>query len=417
MPAITRANPVQHSPRNKQQGGAQRKRPSSKSPGSGKSKNTKTTDPEKEKAEAEKRKKDLAEAAKRDAAARKEAAKKRAAEEAEFERRVEEAVQRRLAEAEELRASQEGPFPSSDTEDEAGDTTVVERRQGPSQRVSTVVFAGYEAERPGMSIATGMGEAGEGVVISDEVLAQANAMLDSLGLEGVSGMLEVEISDMQYQGFEPRMFNAYLWSLAIKQGITQADHLASIKSMACLYLIRGNKLQKLRSSGRPSLVTAVERWIRTYKLVDVKPSGPYTVTLARVAASQAMMLSKSLHLRKAGVVGTIKPEFVAEGFPPAMATSNFGVLIPVDIQPESFTLMRKAFYYHQYLFDRTINSGTKKYSSKDDIVKYADIQINSEMYTCQQRFAHCKDVGILETTGSGNGLTVAAAAALWDAAP
>lgn len=108
--------------------------------------------------------------------------------------------------------------------------------------------------------------------------------------------------------------------------------------------------------------------MRVYKLVDVKPTGPYVVTLARVAASQAMMLSKSLHLRKAGVVGTIKPDFVAEGFPPAMATSNFGVLIPTDIQPESFSLMRKAFYYHQYLFDRTINSGTKKYSLKEDIV-------------------------------------------------
>lgn len=274
-----------------------------------------------------------------------------------------------------------------------------------------------------MSNAANMGDVGDGVVISDDVLAQANAMLDSLGLEGVSGVLEVDISDMQYQGFESRMFNAYLWSLAIKQGITQADHLASIKSMACLGLIRGNKLQKLRGSGRPALVAAVERWIRTSKLVDVKPTGPYTVTLARVAASQAMMLSKSLHLRKAGVVGTIKPEFVADGFPPAMATSNFGVLIPADIQPESFSLLRKAFYYHQYLFDRTINSGTKKYSSKDDIMKYADIQINSEMYTCQQRFTHCKDVGILEATNQGKALTlaarpgVAAAAALWDAAP
>lgn len=175
--------------------------------------------------------------------------------------------------------------------------------------------------------------------------------------------------------------------------------------MACLGLIRGNKLQKLRNSGKPALVAAVERWMRVYKLVDVKPTSPYVVTLARVAASQAMMLSKSLLLRKAGVVGTIKPDFVAEGFPPAMATSNFGVLIPTDIQPESFSLMRKAFYYHQYLFDRTINSGTKKYSLKEDIVKYADIQISAEMYTCQQRFTHCKDVGILEATGLGNGLT------------
>lgn len=336
---------------------------------------------------------------------------------------MEEIIQSRLEEAERLRSYQSEQLPPSDTDDETGDTTVIDRTQAPPPARTTVVFQGYDIERPGPSATGTMGEPSEAITISDEVLAQANAMLDSLGLEGVSGLLEVEIMDMQYQGFHPRMFNAYLWSLAMKQGITQADHLASIKSMACLGLIRGNKLQKLRGSGRPSLVTAVERWIRTYKLVDVKPTGPYTVTLARVAASQAMMLSKSLHLRKAGVVGTIKPEFVAEGFPPAMATSNFGVLIPTDIQPESFTLLRKAFYYHQYLFDRTINSGSKKYSSKTDIVKYADIQITSEMYTCQQRFSHCKDVGILEATGLGKGLTmaarpgVAAAAALWDAAP
>lgn len=79
-----------------------------------------------------------------------------------------------------------------------------------------------------MASASGMEEVAEGVIISDEILAQANAMLDSLGLEGVSGDMEVDISDMQYQGFEPRMFNAYLWSLAIKQGITKADHLSSI---------------------------------------------------------------------------------------------------------------------------------------------------------------------------------------------
>lgn len=50
-------------------------------------------------------------------------------------------------------------------------------------------------------------ERAEEVVISAEILAQANAMLDSLGLEAVSGELELEICDMQYQGFEPRMFN------------------------------------------------------------------------------------------------------------------------------------------------------------------------------------------------------------------
>jgi len=34
---------------------------------------------------------------------------------------------------------------------------------------------------------------------------------------------------------------------------------------------------------------------RIYRLVDTKPTGPYTVTLVRVAASLAMTLPKSLH--------------------------------------------------------------------------------------------------------------------------
>lgn len=83
-----------------------------------------------------------------------------------------------------------------------------------------------------------------------------------------------------------------------------------------------------------NLQRAVADWVRIYKLTDGKPEGPYVVTLVRVTASLAMMLSKGLHSGIAGLQGTISPAGVRAGFPNNMALSNFGALIPTSIDPE-----------------------------------------------------------------------------------
>lgn len=149
-------------------------------------------------------------------------------------------------------------------------------------------------------------------------------------------------------------------------------------------------------------------WSRVYKLTDGKPTGPQVVTLLRVAASLAMMRSRDLHRKMAGLQVTISAASVCSEFPKAMALSNFGALIPTSIEAESTGLMTRVFYYQQYLFDRTINDGNKNFSSRNNIVKYANIQINSSLYSQEQRVSHCRDAGLIEVVGSVTRLTATA---------
>lgn len=84
--------------------------------------------------------------------------------------------------------------------------------------------------------------------------------------------------------------------------------------------------------------------------------------------------------------------------------------------------MTRAFYYHQFKFDRTINADVTKRSNKENIIKYANIQVNSDLYSQEQRIAHCRGIGLIESVGGVMKLTLTAklgistAAAAWDAA-
>lgn len=205
-------------------------------------------------------------------------------------------------------------------------------------------------------------------------------MLSTLEIQADLTDMHINVDDMQFQGFVPRTFLARLWAVAVGARVTQEAHKKHIKAMACLGLIRGNKLAKMRAGGNENLKAAITTWVTVYQLKDTKPVGPHCVTLARVSACLVMMLSKALHAGTPGFAGTITAANVCAGFPPAMALPNFGSLIPSNIVREDALLMANAFYYYQYLFDRTINSATKRYASKDDIMRYAQIQFTSALY-------------------------------------
>lgn len=257
--------------------------------------------------------------------------------------------------------------------------------------------------------------------VTPDILSQAMLMLERMQDDDI-GELALSIENMQYQGFNPKQYLAHLWGKAKAAGMSQEAHMKAVKSMACLGLIRGSKIKKLTARGTPALQKAVAEWKTVYSLTDGKPAGPFTVTLVRTSASLAMMLSRGLHNGLAGLQGTIQAESVAPGFPKGMALSTFGSLIPTTIDPDSVVLLKKAFYYHQYIFDRTINAEPKDRSNRENLVKYADIQISSDLYSQDQRIAHCRELGIIENVNGVIKLTITAsmgvntAAAAWDAA-
>lgn len=180
------------------------------------------------------------------------------------------------------------------------------------------------------------------MTLTDSIKTASNLMLAEM--EDIMGTdMTVQIDDMQYEGFNPREFLAHLWATAERARISQEEHKRNIRSMACLGLIRGNKLKKMREGTNINLKTAVESWIKMYRLIDTKPQGGFCVTLARVSACLAMSLSSFLHREVTGLTGTIPAENICPGFPRSMAFSNFGALIPTDMDPSDLDMLRRAF--------------------------------------------------------------------------
>lgn len=232
-------------------------------------------------------------------------------------------------------------------------------------------------------------------LVTPDMLAQSLTMLERMQSDEIDE-LAISIEDMQYQGFTPKQFLAHMWAKGKAAGIDQETYMRAVKSMAYLGLIRGSRLKKLQSGGNVNLQRALSDWIRLYGLKDGKPDGPYVVTLVRVASSLAMMLSKGLQAGIVGLQGTISADGVCAGFPKGITLSNFGALIPTTVDPESVSLLTRAFYYYQYKFDRTFNADVTKKSNKENIVKYANIQVNSDLYSQEQRVAHCRAIGLIE---------------------
>lgn len=109
--------------------------------------------------------------------------------------------------------------------------------------------------------------------VTADIMAQSMTMLERMETDEL-GDLAITLEDMQYQGFVPKKFLAHMWALGRAAGMDQEAHMKAVKSMACLGLIRGSKLTKMRSGGNANLQRAVADWVRIYKLTDGKPTGP-----------------------------------------------------------------------------------------------------------------------------------------------
>lgn len=101
------------------------------------------------------------------------------------------------------------------------------------------------------------------------------------------------------------------------------------RSMACLGLIRGNKLKKIRG-GSNNLKATIDLWIRVYKLWCQAERGHFVVKLVWVLASLAMMLSKALSSRMANLSDTNVASAVCEGSPRKL----FAYIITISIYLE-----------------------------------------------------------------------------------
>lgn len=225
-----------------------------------------------------------------------------------------------------------------------------------------------------------------------ELLTESDQLIRAMCDAGVTEDMKVSLYDIQYQGFDPKMFNAYLLALAKENGLTQAEHMRHVRSMACVGTVRGNNLKKLVSHGTRALVVAVAVWTKVYKLTCGKP---YTVTLVRVAASMSRMISTGSHRGILGLEGAVRPIDIDPGFPKGMCYNNFGMLIPTSLKTDELAILVDSFYYHQFLFDRQINASAKESTALTDIVKFADIQISSRVYTNEERLSHCKSIGLI----------------------
>lgn len=102
-----------------------------------------------------------------------------------------------------------------------------------------------------------------------------------------------------------------------------------------------------------------------------------------------MVLSKALHKGIQGLQGMTRTDMINPGYSEAMALSTFGALIPTTLRADALGMMTRACYYYQYRFDRAINDGKKEFATRDTIMKYANTQINSTLYSSEERRNHC----------------------------
>lgn len=207
--------------------------------------------------------------------------------------------------------------------------------------------------------------------------------------------LAIPIEDMVYnqrQVFSRRLLD-HLLKLSKLSKVDIETHKKHVMGMTLLGLLQRNNLRMMKESGNSNMKAAIEKWITIYSLTDGKPTSSLTVNLVRVSACLAMVISKKLHTG-VRVVNTVSADDIGTGFPKSMAFSNFGFLIPNSLNALALANMKKAFYYYQYRFS-VIYSVSNKYASKDDLIKYSDIQIFSWLFTEEERMNHCQAMGLI----------------------
>lgn len=226
-----------------------------------------------------------------------------------------------------------------------------------------------------------------------------NGELEALaGDQTIFDNLLISVDKMEYQGFDPVVLLNHLKAKAI-QG--NGNFRKDVMTMAVIGTLRGSQMVKMRQKSTLELCQVLDRMVKTYGLTSETPKTNTTVTLVRVAACMARVISKGLHSGKLSIRPTVDPASVCDGFPKAMSISTFGSLIPIpgvgSITTVDSELMFAAYCYHQYRFDETINSkATRQKTPIETIRNYARVQQHSSLYPNHTRLSHCTTIGLIE---------------------
>lgn len=210
--------------------------------------------------------------------------------------------------------------------------------------------------------------------------------------------LLISVDKMEYQGFDPIVLLNHLKAKA-RQG--DRDFRKDVMTMAVIGTLRGSQMVKMRQKSTQEMCQVLDKMVKVYGLTSETPKTNTTVTLVRVAACMARVISRGLHTGQLSIRTTVDPASVCEGYPEAMSISTFGSLIPMpgegSISAVDSELMFSAYCYHQYRFDETINSkATRHKTTIETIRNYARIQQHSSLYPNSVRLIHCKTVGLIE---------------------
>ncbi|AJG39334.1 nucleocapsid protein [Yichang Insect virus] len=250
------------------------------------------------------------------------------------------------------------------------------------------------------------------------VADEARAILESLSTETVFGGMNLDVAEMEYQGFSPDLLIRAMWELATKKGILADSFKKDLRTMAVMGLMRGSNIRAIKAKSTMEAKAQLTSWETTYGLKSGKPTSSTTVTLVRVSACLARPMSLAMYNGSLAISGAVPAEAVVPGFPKGMALSSFGSLIPgVDTIPDEVCrTLADAFMYHQYKFDKVINSNTNRETSIANIKQYTAIQMRSNLYDSNARVNHCCTINILVKDGSTYKLSPSCSTALTTAA-
>nr|QXV86662.1 MAG: nucleocapsid [Tibet bird virus 2] len=211
--------------------------------------------------------------------------------------------------------------------------------------------------------------------------------------------LAIDVSKLEYQGFDPIRIYKLLAERAAVRKLTAKEHSNNIKSLAVLGTMRGSNIDRIRKSSLDEAVEWLEQMMSIYNIVPGTPKTNKDITIMRIAAISANMMVKGIAKGTWIIPTTIDAGDIAEGFPKCMCISNFGAMIPTrgsGVSDPDLLLIKQAFAFHQYTFDRVINSKKPKaQSNRLRILNFINIQAANKLFSNEHRIDILTESGIL----------------------
>lgn len=216
--------------------------------------------------------------------------------------------------------------------------------------------------------------------------------------------LVVSVANLEYQGFDPLRLLALMRRYATTAGLNEDDHRRNVLTLATLGTMRGSSLEKIKGKSTDELKRFLVQMERIYKVKGGTPRSNNDITLIRISACFAAVMSKGLASGNLQVTTTVNPMMVAPGFPNFMCLSTFGSLLPIvhnnGLNEEDARKVYRAFCWHQKLFDEIINSQNRNRTPAATLEKFVNIQYSSTLYNVEQRDEHGLTVGLLIRSGA-----------------